>query len=139
MRWPGPVGVPYRTGVTLHTGLRASITATVTDADTADALRSGNVPVLATSRLVALCEEASCQAVAGQLPSRATSVGKRVQFDHLVPVAVGRDVVVEAMLDRIQGRRLTFTVSVTDGAGLVGAGKVARVVVDEAEFLGNVR
>jgi len=48
-------------------------------------------------------------------------------------------VVVEAMLDRIQGRRLTFTVSVTDGAGLVGAGKVARVVVDEAEFLGNVR
>ena len=139
MRWPGPVGVPYRTGVTLHTGLRASITATVTDADTADALRSGNVPVLATSRLVALCEEATCLAVADDLEDGTTSVAKRIQFDHLVPVRVGGEVRAEATLDRIEGRRLTFTVSVSDGSGLVAAGKVSRVVVDRASFLKNAR
>ncbi len=59
-------------------------------------------------------------------------MAKRVQFDHLVPVGVGRTVRAEATLDRIEGRRLTFTVSVSDPDGLIGAGKVARVVVDRA-------
>jgi predicted thioesterase len=66
-------------------------------------------------------------------------VGKRVQFDHLVPVVVGGDVRAEASLDRIEGRRLTFTVSVSDASGLVAAGKVSRVVVDRDTFLANAR
>jgi predicted thioesterase len=125
--------------VALHTGLSARVELSVTDADTAQALRTGDVPVLATPRLVALCEEASCLAVAPELDAGTTSVGKRVQFDHLVPVRVGGTVRAEATLDRIEGRRLTFTVSVSDGSGLVAAGKVARVVVDRTTFLANAR
>jgi len=45
----------------------------------------------------------------------------------------------EATLDRIEGRRLVFTVSVSEGGGLVAAGKLVRVVVDRDTFLGNVR
>jgi predicted thioesterase len=125
--------------VTLRTGLSAKVELTVTHADTAEALHSGDVPVLATPRLVALCEEASCKAVEGDLAAGSTSVGKRVQFDHLVPVGVGGEVQAEATLDRIEGRRLTFTVSVSDRSGLVAAGKVARVVVDRTTFLANAR
>ncbi len=111
----------------------------MTDADTAEAFRTGSVPVLATPRLVALCEEATCLAVEADLEDDTTSVGKRVQFDHLVPVGVGGLVSAEATLDRIEGRRLTFTVSVTDGSGLVAAGKVTRVVVDRETFLSHAR
>jgi fluoroacetyl-CoA thioesterase len=122
-----------------RTGLSARIELEVTDDDTAEAFRTGSVPVLATPRLVALCEEASCLAIEGHLPPGGTSVAKRVQFDHLVPVGVGGRIWAEATLDRIEGRRLVFTLSASEEAGLVGAGKLVRVIVDRATFLTNVR
>ncbi len=121
------------------TGLSARIELEVTGDDTAEALRTGTVPVLATPRLIALCEEASCLALEGHLPGNGTSVAKRLQFDHLVPVGVGATVWAEATLDRIEGRRLVFTLSVSEGGGLVAAGKLVRVVVDRDAFLANVR
>ena len=133
------VSVAYRTGVAPRTGLSARIELEVTDDDTAEAFRTGSVPVLATPRLIALCEEASCLAIEGHLPPGATSVAKRVQFDHLVPVGVSGRIWAEATLDRIEGRRLVFTLSASEEAGLVGAGKLVRVIVDRAAFLANVR
>ena len=111
----------------------------VADEDTAEAMRTGTVPVLATPRLIALCEEAACRAIEGHLAENCTSVAKRCQFDHLVPVGVGGTVWAEATLDRIEGRRLVFTLSVSESAGLVAAGKLIRVVVDRETFLSNVR
>ena len=122
-----------------RTGLTARIELVVTEEDTAEAFRSGSVPVLATPRLVALCEEASCLAIEGHLPKNGTTVAKRLQFDHLVPVGVGGTVWAEATLDRIEGRRLVFTLSVSESGGLVAAGKLVRVIVDRGIFLDNVR
>lgn len=117
----------------------ASVALTVTDADTAPALRSGDVPVLATPRLIALCEEASCLVAADLLGPGQTTVASRLQFDHLAPVAVGATVVAEATLERVEGRRLLFTVTASLRSdaypGLVGAGRLARVLVDRAKFL----
>ncbi len=123
----------------LQTGLSARIEMEVGEADTAEVLRTGSVPVLATPRLIALCEEASCRALDGQLPGNCTSVAKRLQFDHLVPVGIGGKVWAETTLDRIEGRRLVFTLSVSESSGLVAAGKLVRVVVDRDAFLRNVR
>lgn len=123
----------------LRQGSAAEIELSVSDADTAISLRSGSVPVLATPRLVALFEEVSVKAVDGQLGEGETTVGMRVQIDHLSPTAVGDVVTAEATLDRIEGRRLTFTVSARDAHGLVGAGKVTRVVVDTERFLDKLR
>ena len=108
---------------------------TVTERDTAVAFGSGTVPVLATPRVVALVEEATVLALRGRLAAGETTVGMRVQLDHLAPTPVGGAVTAEAHLEKVEGRRLTFTVSVTDGRGLVAVGKVTRVVVDEARFL----
>jgi predicted thioesterase len=102
-------------------------------------MRSGDVPMLATPRLVALCEETACLAVAGTLGKGRTSVGVRVQFDHLVPVRVGSEVTAEATLEKVEGRRLVFTVTATDAVGLVGAGKMTRVVVEVKAFLAKAR
>ncbi len=103
--------------------------------DTALALGSGCVEVLGTPRVVALCEEATCNAVGNRLDECSTTVGMRVQLDHLRPTAIGGEVVAEAILEKIEGRRLTFTVSASDAKGLVAAGKVTRVLVDLERFL----
>lgn len=111
----------------------------VNEEDLAPAFRSGTVPVLATPRLVALCEEAAAGAVNGHLPDDSTSVGMRIQFDHLAPTMIGAHVTAEATLEKIAGRRLTFTVSASDPRGLIAAGKVTRVVVDVERFLDKAR
>jgi predicted thioesterase len=125
--------------VPLEPGLSARAELTVGEADTAVALGSGDVPVLGTPRLVALCEEACCAVVAGHLAEGETTVGMRVQLDHLAATKVGAKVWAEATLERVEGRRVTFTVSASDDHGLVGAGKVTRVVVDRQRFLGTSR
>ncbi len=132
-----------RTLPALHAGLSASSSLTVTEADTAMSLHSGDVPVLGTPRLVALCEEASCRALDGRLLSGTTSVASRVQFDHLLPVSVGSTVRAEATLEKVEGRRLVFTLSVAlvadDRAALVAAGRLTRVVVQRLAFLAKAR
>jgi len=121
--------------VTIETGLTAALTLCVSEADTALAWRSGDVPVLGTPRLIALCEEAAITALAGHLVEGTTTVGLSVRLDHLHPVAIGSTVKAEASLDRIEGRRLVFTVTAHDDRGIVAAGKVTRVVIDREAFL----
>ena len=119
----------------IPTGLTGTVDLVVGVDDTAPAFGSGSVPVLATPRLVALCEEAAVQALDGHMEDGSTSVGMRVQFDHLAPTMVGSMVTAEATLEKVSGRRLTFTVSASDPRGLIAAGKVTRVVVDIERFL----
>jgi fluoroacetyl-CoA thioesterase len=119
----------------LAPGLTASVTLVVDDADTALALGSGDVPVLGTPRVIALAEQASVEALANTLPEGKTTVGYQVQLAHLTPTPVGGTVVAEATLEQVEGRRLTFRVSVNDARGLVAAGRITRVVVERARFL----
>jgi fluoroacetyl-CoA thioesterase len=121
--------------VSIAIGLTGRATLRVTEADTAVTLRSGDVPVLATPRLVGLCEEACVQAIRGELAPGLTTVGMRVQFDHLAPTGVGSSVTAETTLEKVEGRRLTFTAAASDPGGLVGAGKLTRVVVEVEPFL----
>ena len=75
--------------MTLEPGLEAAFRYTVTEADTAAAVGSGDMPVLATPRVLALAERATVAAVAGALEAGATTVGTRVELDHLAPSPVG--------------------------------------------------
>jgi len=129
------VGPFYPTDVAVQPGLVGTVELTVKEGDTAEALRSGDVPMLATPRVVALAEEASCLAVGDELDAGDTTVGVRVQLDHLLPVPVGRSVRAEAKLETVEGRRLTFVVSVNNDHGLVAAGRVTRVVVHRDRFI----
>jgi predicted thioesterase len=125
--------------VPLEPGLTGRAALVVAEADTALSMGTGDIPVLATPRLIALCEEATCRAVDGTLATGWTSVAGRVQFDHLAPVRIGSSVTTEATLERVEGRRLVFTVSATDHAGLVGAGRITRVLVERRAFLAKAR
>jgi len=109
---------------------QAVVELVVSAADTAASLHSGDVDVLATPRLIALCEQAAAEAIAGRLGAEQTSVGARVELSHVAPVAVGSTVRATATLERVEGPRFSFAVTATDRCGLVAAGKVLRVVVD---------
>ena len=115
--------------------MRGDAKMVVTDEDTARALGSGSVDVLGSPRLIALCEEATVNAVNHALDERHSTVGMRVQFDHLQPTPVGAEVFAEAVLEKIDGRRLVFTVSAEDSGGLIGAGKITRAVIDIERFM----
>lgn len=123
----------------LETGARGELRHIVGEADTAIALLSGAVPVLGTPKVVALCEQAAVAAIADALPPGQTTVGMRVQLDHLQPTAVGIEVHVESVLEKIEGRRLHFHVNVHDPRGLVATGRLTRVVVDTERFLEKSR
>jgi predicted thioesterase len=117
---------------------RATLSFTVTDADTAAALGSGDLPVLGTPRLLAWCEAATCAAVEGSLEG-STSVGTRVSLEHLAASAVGEPLQVTATLSHRDGRLLRFAVEATDSRGrLVGQGEVTRVAVDPERFLARL-
>jgi fluoroacetyl-CoA thioesterase len=129
--------------MTLEPGMHAEVELTVTDVDTAAAVGSGDVPVLATPRLVALAEAAAVAAVSAGLDAGQTSVGTLVRLEHLRASGVGSTVRVRAELVHVDGRQLRFDVTATDAdnaadnaAGqVVGRGEVVRAVVDRRRFL----
>jgi fluoroacetyl-CoA thioesterase len=119
----------------LTAGLTARVQLRVADADTAQALGSGDVPVLGTPRVLALAEAATVAATAQHLPSGATTVGVRAELDHRSPTAVGRTVVAVAKLVTVDGRRLVFDVTVRDEDLVVADGRVERILVDRQRFI----
>ncbi|WP_191908021.1 thioesterase family protein [Nocardioides cynanchi] len=112
---------------------------TVTDDDTAVALGSGSLPVLGTPRLLAWCEAATCAAIADDLGPGETSVGTRVEIEHLRASPVGARIEVTATPVFSDGRLRRFSVSARQEDGrVVGTGEVTRVVVDAERFLGRL-
>jgi predicted thioesterase len=120
----------------IETGLAAAAGLVVEEADTAVALGSGDVPVLGTPRVVALMEQAAVAALAGSLDTGFTSVGTRIAIDHLAPSFVGATVEAIAEVIGVDGRSITFRLTVHDGDQLVARGDHARVVVNRKRFLG---
>ena len=119
----------------------ATLTFTVTDDDTAAAVGSGSLPVLGTPRLLAWCEAATCAAIESSLAASETSVGTRVQLEHLVASPVGAEVEVTASTAYVDGRLHRFAVAArhTGDGKVVGSGEITRVVVDAERFMSRVQ
>jgi fluoroacetyl-CoA thioesterase len=124
----------------MQTGQQATLEFTVTADDTAHVLGSGDLPVLGTPRLLAWCEAATCAALAGSVEEWQTSVGTRVQLEHVAASPVGTSVTVTATTAYIDGRLVRFEVVArhTSDDKVVGHGEVTRVVVDRERFLSRL-
>lgn len=116
-------------------GLEETAQQTVTQEMTAAEIGSGDVPVLGTPALLALVERVAVAAVAPALQPGTTTVGGRVELDHLAPTPAGAMVSATVRLDASRGRTLTFTFEVSDPAGVVARGRHTRVIVVREEFL----
>jgi predicted thioesterase len=122
----------------IEPGLRGRAVLTVGDADSAIAMGSGDVAVLATPRVVALMEAAAVVAIEGALPIGFTSVGSRIEVDHLAPTAVGAEVVAHAVVTGVEGRSISFDVTVDEGNSTVAQGSHVRVVVERVRFVSRL-
>ena len=116
---------------------RSTSTHTVTEEDTAQAVGSGDLPVLGTPRLVAWCEAVTC-AVLADLPEGRTSVGTRVELEHLAPNAIGDEVEIEAVVTERTERAAVFAVQARHGGTIVGRGTVTRAIVDARRFMARL-
>ena len=115
----------------------ASVTHMVGPSDTALALGSGDLEVLATPRVLAWVEEATCAAL--DLQPDQTSVGTRVDLEHLAASAVGTEVTATATVVHTDGRLVRFQVVAQDASGtLLASGEVRRVVVDRERFVSRI-
>lgn len=95
--------------------------------------------VFATGYMVGLFEWACIQAVNPHLdwPAEQT-VGIRVDFSHLAATPPGLTVTVRVRLDKVEGRRLVFTITAHDGVDKISEGTHERFVIDAEKFNANV-
>lgn len=113
------------------------ITHTVGPEHTARAVGSGDLDVLGTPVVLAWLEEATCAAL--DLDDSQTSVGTRVEVQHLAASAVGSTITTSASISQRDGRMVIFEVTAHDQRGtLVASGQVRRIVVDRERFLSRV-
>jgi predicted thioesterase len=121
--------------VELQPGSAATIERVVGECDTSAAAGTSNVAVLATPSIILYAEQAIWAAIDGRLGQGQSAVEHRVEISHLAPTPVGAKVRAEAVLETVEGRRLTFRVSVSDDRGLVAAGRFTRVIVSTDRFM----
>lgn len=117
-------------------GMSADLRFVVGDDDTAIALGSGDLPVLATPRLVAWLEAAAVAAVASGVAPDTTTVGGHIAIDHLAPSRVGSTVVAEASVTDVTGRRITFEVAASESGAPIARGRHVRYLVNREQFMG---
>ena len=110
----------------------------VTQANTALALGSGDMEVFATPALVALMENAAMKAVQPELPEGSTTVGAFIETTHVKPSALGEEVSATAVLENVEGRKLTFKVTASDTKGMVGEATHIRYIVDRERFMSKL-
>ncbi len=121
----------------IQVGDTATLEFVVDASDTALALGSGDVSVLATPRAIAWAEAATCAAVTERLEPAETTVGSAIGIEHRAPTQVGDVVVATAVVAEVDRSRALFDVTLVNPDGAIAlTGTVTRVVVDRARFSG---
>lgn len=111
----------------------------VNSTNTAVAAQSGSLQVFATPFMIALMEKATCKAVEEFLDDGETTVGTNIDVSHIKASGIGAVITATAILDDIDGRKLTFTVNAKDDSGdTIGKGTIERFVVDADKFMKKV-
>lgn len=119
-------------------GMSAVHRAIVRDVDTAVALGSGSVPVLATPRLIAWLEAAAVEAVGKVIAGGSTTVGTLIEIRHLAATAVGRAVEARATITSFDERNIEFELFATDDRATIATGRHTRAIVDTERFVGRL-
>lgn len=91
-------------------------------------------PVFATPMMVTAMENAALNAVRDYLDPGESAVGTAVNIRHLAATPVGHRVTAEAVVTKVDGRRIEFNVSARDEAEEIGNGTHERMVVDMARL-----
>ena len=122
----------------IEIGLRYTSELIVTDAVTAIAVGSGDMPVLATPMMMALMENAAMMAVKEELPEGCTTVGGHIESSHLKPSKIGDMIRAVAEVTKVDGKKIEFKVAAYSGDTLLGEGTHLRFIVDREKFMSKI-
>ena len=120
---------------TISPGITNEKSVAVTIENTAIAMGSGTLRVFATPAMIALCEACCAESVEDLLDEGVTSVGVRIDAEHIAASPLGASILCKSKLVAVDGRRLDFEFEVYDNAGLIGKGKHSRFTVDADKFV----
>jgi len=116
-------------------GAKGTYTLRVTPADLANQFKDAALPrVFATPMMVRAMENAALNAVRAYLDPGESAVGTQVNIRHLAATPAGHQVTAEAVVTKVDGRRIEFNVSARDETEEIGRGTHERMVVDMARL-----
>jgi predicted thioesterase len=116
-------------------GLEATVENRVTPEMTAANVGSGGLDVLSTPTMILMFEQAARDAVQRRLPEGFTTVGVRVDVEHVAATALGESFTVKAVVVSSDGRNIDFTVEARDRFGRIGGGTHRRCIVNLDRFM----
>jgi fluoroacetyl-CoA thioesterase len=118
--------------------LTYTVEITVGNNDTANFHGSGDLNVYATPSMIALMENAAKTCVQTELPKGFTTVGVEISVKHLKATPIGMKVRAEALLEKIEGKKLYFNIKAYDEKSKIGEGTHTRYIVNSQEFMKKV-
>lgn len=124
--------------MTLEPGLQYESKQIVKESDTAAAFGSGDLYVFSTPMMIGLMENAALKAAQQALDEGLSTVGIRLEVDHLAATPLGMEVRAVATLEEISGKKLKFRVEAYDEEGLIGEGYHWRYVIQTEKFMQRV-
>ncbi len=122
----------------LKPGLTGTAETVVRETNTALAMGSGSLYVFATPGMIALMEQAACNAVAACLDEESTSVGTLVNITHDAATGMGKKVTAKATLAAVKGRKLVFEITAADEDKQIGKGTHERFIVNKERFMAKL-
>ena len=118
----------------LKPGDTTSLSVTAAPEHFASKIVSGTPDVFSTPALGALVEKTAAEWVGQHLSPEQMTVGAQIVINHTAATPEGLTVTATVTLAALEGRRLDFTWTATDGIDEVGNGTHQRFVVDRPRF-----
>ena len=118
----------------LETGIRGEAKEVVSESNSAQAMKSGELKVYATPSMIALMEQAAYKSVAAELEEGKGTVGTLMNVSHISATPLGMEVTAKSELGEIDRKRLVFKVEAFDERGMIGEGTHERFVIDNEKF-----
>ena len=116
-------------------GTKGTAALTVRPEHLANRFKDAILPqTLATPVMILVMENAALNAIKPFLEPGESAVGTAVDVKHLAGTPVGRDVSAMAEVVKVEGRRIDFKVSASDGTDEIGRGTHQRIVINLASF-----
>jgi fluoroacetyl-CoA thioesterase len=115
-------------------GTKGTHAKTVAATDLASHLDASLAAVLSTPTMIAMIEQAAIEAIKPFLDTGESSVGMTIEVSHTAATPPGHRARAEAEVNKVDGRRLEFTVRAFDDLEQIGSGSHCRAVIDAAKF-----
>lgn len=123
----------------LKEGITLALEKVVKAEETAAKVASGALEVFSTPMLIAFMEQTSFELAQQYMKEGDTTVGVSVNIKHLRANLVGDKLKCISILEKIDGKRLDFSVKVYYNESVVGEGEHSRFIVNEEKFLSKLK